>query len=299
MKILDFIKSLLPRLDKSTILEDIRITKTELEKNVYPSYESAAVHFKTNKLTSDISAGLGNVFYRNYDLSKSGKQPNFISEVATRIKAVSENLLLVEEQFEDLVEQDIINTGLTARKAVLIRAADHISFLSNYAIDLLNYVYILESISHGGNSDTLALPPAIVAKINANLSMFAKLLSIYGEDPKTFKERIGSMPDVVVNDKTASALAAVYREDKLDPFSTGLVSNFEGSPIYHIRLMIAQRQMTRYKANKDKKRMLELRLLNLKALLEQKSNPQLEHEIEYIQSRIEKLEYELAKEEDR
>lgn len=300
MKILNYILSLLPRLEKSQMLEDLRITKTEIEKNVVPTYEAAIPHFKTNKFKSQDVTGLAEMFYRNYELAKSNKQANFIVEIASRLKSLLTNIDAVTDQIEDTLDKDVINEGLTARKALLIRAAEQMGAISGYATDLLVFVYYNEALAYGADksNDSIALPKMTEDRVRKNIVQFARMLSVYGRDPKDFAASLANLPDVVLNSKTAVSLTAVYREERLDPFSGTLAAGFTGNPIYHLRLVVAEWQSNRYKNNKDKKRMLELRLLYLKTLVDGTPDAQLEREIQYIQGRIEKIEYMMAKAEE-
>lgn len=295
MRILDFIRSMLPRLRKDQILEDLRITEGELKNSVTPAYDDAEKFFKTAKLKSKDSAEMSTTFYRNYKASRVNKQ-NMVLEIGSRIKNVVANLKFVSEQNEDLLERDVFKDGLTAKKAILVRSAEQLSFVSRYAIDLLNLVYLNETKEMGGAVHDLV--PIQKSKLTGNVGNFAAILSIFGEEPEKFQKQFDTMPDVVINEKTFSSLAAVYTDDNLDPLHIPLVSGFESNPIYHLRLLVAEWQADRYKVYKDKKRMLELRLLNLKMLDEKNPDPKVEQEIEYIQNRIEGLEFKMKKMEE-
>ena len=296
MKIVSFLQSLLPMLKKDSVLEDLRITKAELDKTVIPSYEAAAIHFKVNKIASKDTQTLADTFYRVYDLAKSNKQSSVVAEIFSKLPNLSANIVTITNNCEDILGEDILNDNLSARRAVLVRAAEHVSILVKLLVDFLTVVYYNEAMVYSkANADTIGLSAQTLKRVKEHVPYIARLLSTYGEDNKVFADKYNSVPDVILNIKTAAALQAVYREDKLDPMPSALASNFEGNPIYHIRLVIAEWQANRYKANKDKKKMLELRLLYLQSLAQESPDPQLEREIEYIQNRIDKIEYEMHK----
>lgn len=296
MKIVSFLQSLLPMLKKDSVLEDLRITKAELDKTVMPSYEAAAGHFKVNKIASKDTQALADTFYRIYDLAKSNKQSSVVAEIFSKLPNLSANIVTITNNCEDILGEDILNDNLSAKRAVLVRAAEHVSILVKLLVDFLTVVYYNEAMVYSkANADTIGLSAQTLKRVKEHVPYIARLLSTYGEDNKVFAGKYNSVPDVILNIKTAAALQAVYREDKLDPMPSALASNFEGNPIYHIRLVVAEWQANRYKANKDKKKMLELRLLYLQSLAEESPDPQLEREIEYIQNRIDKLEYEMHK----
>ena len=292
MRLFNFINSLLPRIRKDEVLEDLRITLGELNNNVIPAYADAVQFLKEFKAKSEDNKGLASIFYRNYAL-KASRQQDLITEIDSKLKNVRENLEMVRDMNESLLEEDLFKEGLSAKKAILVRSAEQLSFITRYSVDLLNYFYVNETKE--SSEATTKLLPVQIQRIEANIVNFAHVLSVFGEEPKAFEKFFEAMPDVVVNDKTHAAIAAVYSDDKIDPIGSKIALGFEGNPIYHLRIVIAEWQANRYKVAKDKKQMLELRLLNLKMLQESSQDPRLEKEIEYIQNRIESLEYKMAK----
>lgn len=293
MRLFNFINSLLPRIQKDEVVEDIRVTLGELNNNVMPGYEDAVRFLKDYKIKSKENEGLSTAFFRNYELGKGSRQNSFITEIESKLKNVRENLEAVRDMNETLLEEDILKDGLSVKKAILMRSAEQLSFLTRYAIDLLNYFYVNESKESGSESSKLL--PIQVQRVEGNIANFTHILNVFGNEPKAFNEFFESMPDIIINDKTHAAISAVYANDKIDPIGSKIALGFEGNPIYHLRIAIAEWQANRYKVAKDKKRMLELRLLNLKMLQESSQDPKLEQEIAYIQSRIESLEFKMSK----
>lgn len=298
LNLLGFIKSLVPYLTKNDIIEDVRVTKAELETVTIPAVSQAAEHFKVQKLESPASKALVSMFYRNYTLSNSAGSSNIASEIAGKMKVVLENLMFVETAFEQVLGDDIVTEGLSLKKAILIRAVDQISFISRFTMDFLTVLYAKEAAvtNEGPNSvEAMAVSRPMNERVTDNLPLFARLLSVYGDKKFSLDKRFEYVPDVVLSEKTQSAVIATYGENKLDPYMTPKTSGFFENPIYHLRLGIAEWQANRYKVMKDKKRMLELRVLHLQMLKEKKNDPKVEQEIAYIQSRIEKIEYAMAK----
>jgi len=291
MKILNFIEKLLPRLEKQNILEDLRITLSELDTIVIPSYQAASEYFKSAKLKADANQELSTLFYRNASLIVRNKQPTMVNEAYLFLKNLRENTAYISDQIEALMEMDVIPAGLTAKKALLIRAAEAVSFASRFAPELLSVVYSNEAVENGAEiSESVKVVPAVINNVNKNISKFAGAISDYGVPNDRFTKIISAVPDVVVGGKAGKAVAGLYKEDEVDPFSSNYVAGFTYSPIYHFRLMVAEWQASRYKANKDKKKVLELRLLHLKMQADKKSDARLEQEINYLQGRIDKIE---------
>lgn len=291
MKIMDFVKSLLPSLQKNQITEDLRITLSELEEVVTPSYRFATEYLKTSKLKSDKNKELATQFYRNFDLQGSSKQPSYIGEVNRRIEFIKENVVYLRELVEKDFDELTVSEGMTAKKVVVVRAASALSFISRFSTDLLNYMYVQEAIAVNAELDeSLQLSPAALKHVERNIGNFASVLSDFGIPNKDFSKILLSIPEVVISSKTDQALKGMYSDQQLDPFKSSYIQGFTGNPIYHLRMVIAEWQSNRYKANKDKKKTLELRLLHLKLQNEGKDDPKIEQEINYVQSRVDKIE---------
>jgi hypothetical protein len=295
MKIFDFLSGLLPHLDKIVVTEDLRITIAELDNNVIPTYQAAVDYFKVNKITSATNKELADLFYRNFDLQRGAKQSSFIADINKRIPLVKENADYILASIEELMERDIINEGLTAKKAILVRAAKSMSFISTFSSDLLIYVYNNETLAIDAESaEHIAMIPLYEKQVYSNIANYSRLLSDYGVPNKDFVKLITKVPDVVLNPRTQNSIKGIYKDSEIDPFVNSASANFTGSPIYNLRMMVAEWQSNRYKVNKDKKKMLELRVLHLKILATGKNDPKLEQEINYVQNRIDKINKYLA-----
>ncbi len=294
MFLLDFIKTLIPVLNKSDVLEDIRVTKSEIESTVIPSINQASENVKIIKLKAPKNKELVNVFFRNYSLSNSSK--NILAEIALKLPVVLQNLVEVEKTFDEDTGKDIIVDGVTNKKAIMLRAIEQISFLSRFTMDLLTVLYNNEALDSGIDmEESIEVPKIMNDRVTKNIGLYAILLSIYGDSKFTFDKRTADMPDVVLNETTATSVLSVYGVKNLDPINSPLVMGFDYNPIYHIRLVVAEWQASRYQSMKDKKKMLELRLLHLKLLEDKKSDPKIEKEISYIQSRVDSIEYNMSK----
>lgn len=296
MVLLDFIKTLVPHLSKNDVLEDIRITKNELVSTTIPSLEQGAAHFNTTKMNSDDNKALSLLFFRNYDLAGSKSSSSIIAEINSKIGNMLKNLEFIEKEFDAVVGADIITDGITVKKAILLRGIEQISFISRFTLDFLTVLYMNEAIHADVElEESLKVPTIVIDRVNKNLAMYARLLTIYANKDFIFEKRLANLPDVVLNEATAESVASVYNQDKLDPLNAPVLPGFGFNPIYHLRLIITEWQVSRYNVMKDKKKMLELRLMQLKLLTDKKSDPKLEQEITYIQSRIDKIEYSMSK----
>lgn len=288
MSIFNFVKKLLPRIERSTVAEDLRTTEKESVNIVIPSWDAAAVHFKINKPESDESAELNALFYRHFDLRKAAKSTHFVQDIARRLPTIHENIVYLQSILDSSLEKDIISEGLTVRKAFIIRSASNLSLLTRYLMALLNYLYTVEAKHFDVSLEPgLEISKAEMKYVDQNFARFVRLLSEYSVPSKDFQKMLEVLPEVFLSQATQGAVQGMYKSHDLDPFEQYGVSGFVGNPIYRVRLMIAKWQNDRYESAKAKKQQLELRLLYLQMQVDKAKDPSVVKEIERLQSRIE------------
>lgn len=298
MQILNFIKKLLPRIERSHVAEDLRTTEKELTTIVIPCYQHAVEAFKVIKLESVESKAMSTEFYHNFNLRKAMKSLNFVSDINSRLKNFQANVVQIQSLLDTVLDKDIIREGLTVRSAFVLRAAGNMSFMSRYLLSLLNYIYMAEAAHRNAEVvEALQISKAEQNFVRVNFIRFTKLYSEYAINSEEFGRLLSSVPEVYVNDKTAAAAKALL-EVNSDPLEKTGFSNFVGSPIYKVRLMFAQWQNDRYESAKAKKQQLELRLLYLENQKKQNNDPTIENEISRLQDRIERLDYRINETDD-
>lgn len=295
MGILDFIKKLLPRVNRSDIADDLRTTEKEMTKIVMPSYQQAADAFRTIKLQSDEVASLQAVFSANFKSAHYSSAKNFIIDINLRLKNLLENIVYMSNLLDTVVDKDIITSGLTTRSAFVLRSASNMSFLSRYMLSLMNYIYTVESISRDVEVEpSIEISKAEMKYVENKFHAFVKLFAQYSAEPEDFKKLYDAIPDLIANERTNKMLAAMLESKEADPLAATGYSGFVGSPIYTVRLAFAQWQNSRYESAKAKKQQLEFRLLYLENQAKNRKDPALVNEIQRLQDRIEKLDYQLA-----
>ena len=289
MEILKFIKKLLPRIERSTVSDDLRTTEKELVKIVIPCWASAKEHFKISKPISEEIKHFQALFVRSFDYRRAMKSPSFILDIEVRLKNLHANVVYIQSILDTVVDKDIMTSGMTMRAAYTIRAAANMSMMTRYLSSLLNYLYTVEAMARNNEIyDELKLSQSEMKYVEANFNNFVRLLSSYGMSPEDFSKTVSSMPESHVNARTADFITKIsgFR----DPQEEVGMAGFVGNPIYAGRLMIAQWQNDRYEAAKAKKQQLELRLMYLQMHEKGKGNPAVDKEIMMLQDRIDVLE---------
>ena len=287
MSIFNFVKKLLPRIERSTIAEDLRTTEKECINVVIPSWGASDTYFKMNKIASPEGQEMSALFYRNFDMRKAMKAPNFVSDINRRLSNLHDNITILQEVIDEYLEKDIISDGLTVRSAFVVRSASNMSLVTRYLMALLNYLYTVEAQHYDISLEPgLEICKAEMKYVDENFVRFAKLFSEYARPSDEFRKLMAKVPEIYVNQKAENAVKGFFGKS-IDPFEQYGVSGFIGNPIYRVRLLIAKWQNDRYESAKAKKQQLELRLLYLQMQRDDKKDPVVVNEIKRLQDRIE------------
>ena len=289
MFLYDFIKGLLPKIEKDTVVEDLVATIKDLDNVTIPSLSQASAFFRTYKVKGDETIKLEKAWKDTYK-TKLMRQPTFVGDIHIAMGNLRTNADFILKQVELIASRDMVSQAMTAQKAILVRAAEHMSFCTRFASDALNLIYDSESgkVMDKSSHEELAIPKQSRERIVRQMATFGRLMTIYGVDPSLFSKSYVKVPDLLLSVDTVEIVSQTYNEAEIDPFRGTLQAGFIGSPIYHIRMVIADWQTRRFKAAEDKKKALELRLLHLKNQSEGNSSAALEKEIQYTQDRIDK-----------
>ena len=155
---------------------------------------------------------------------------------------------------------------------------------------LLNYVYIHETAAITKDEFYIKdnMSKGMINYIEDNFPQFCELIGIVGVDEKKINTILEDIPDIAFG-TDPEATVTTLGEKVVNPIGVLNFGPATSNPIYHIRLIYAEYQANRYKENVDLKRVLELRLLNLEKAYSKNPDAKLEKEIQYTQSRVDKL----------
>lgn len=293
MKILNFIKSLIPSFTKNTVEEDIRLTRSEIVEVTQPAYENAVGLFKGWKFKSiDLNIQL-TTFGR---MVKSNGGGNVIITIEKGFENILKNLDIVEEMIKKSYNQEIAGQGLTYLNANLLQFTEAVAFVSKFSRKFLNYVYLCETAEYPDANITVkdSLTPAEILWIQSNFVSFCLAFNIVTDNPAHIKKQIDEIPDIMVTSDNADSLSSTIGDAKLDPFQLRLIPVWM-NPIYHVGMFVAEWQAARYKASKEELRLLQLRKLNMEKLSEGKADAAVQKQIKYMESRIQDMNYSIDK----
>lgn len=288
MNIVEFVKNFVSRISKDDVIDDIDNTIKSLETCVLP----ISANFKQN--TGSFKSKEVKDYLAPFTSTYKGKDKNNIIEVINfTTPLLITNAKYIKSQLEAELEPDVIKEGLTAKKLVLMRAAEHLEFLSRMSLDVLNICCNLEVATINKEVDYEQPHTIINNQVQENLGHYGFLLSSYAVDEAKMKDLIDKTPDTIFNSTNSDLIGSFYGTTEIDPFNVHLMKGFRGNPIYHLRMIYAEFQTRRYKMKKEKKEMLELKILHLKSLNDKNPDPKTEQMINYTQKRINALEREM------
>lgn len=292
--LIDFVKKLNTRIEKNTVLSDLDSILKELQNFGIPMTKDLADQAKLAPFSSDYYNSLASHVYDQVKFPR--KSQSLWLDLNQALLNVQANCAEVKRLAEEFLAEDTLRDAMTARGANLLRMASAMSFVSSYTLDAVDYALKMEAVKLGDSND---IPPAQAKYVEGGVERFARLLADCCLEPKKFNKLFSDIPDVYLSDKNMAAAAAMFKDTQLDPFdSIRGVSNWRGSPIYAIRMMWETWQASRFHAAKDRKKMMELRLIHLQNLQQGGSNPRLEKEIEGLQARINKIDRDIRKVEE-
>jgi hypothetical protein len=183
-----------------------------------------------------------------------------------------------------------------------VNLVDMILFLAVYTPDLVSYTVDILYLDKNVN----LLPEETIENYKGLIKILPVMLNVVaylGSEPKQIVENIGNLPVAKNRSGLMASVITKYFRSELNVknnFTVGLFNrliswgtdvdvkdNFVGNPIYHLRKFLVELELAKLERLKDKKRLLELKLLELKNELNNKPNdPKLQKQIEYYENKI-------------
>ena len=291
MSILKFAASLLPRIGRDRIEEDLGLLITELNTVTIPALKLAQ-----DSLGKGLKSKEGQAIEKQYRAYiRNPEKGGLISSMLVRMEAASKLLGVLQGHVEKGFEKELFIAGLTLRKATALRLIEITGFASLYCLRLMNYLYIMEANTTGAEHYvTDNMSPGEIKRIKNHVFEFATALNAIGQPTDKVQKTLDSIPEVLVGPHAQTALAA-FGAFSTDPFALGSMSGFTYNPIYHIGLIVGEFQSTRAKQARELRSMLELRALYLERQKTNSPDAGLDQEISVVRGRIDRLSESLRK----
>lgn len=281
MNIFDYVKSLLPTIGKSRLEENITMVSREISTISGPCYGLAL------KSLGRLNSPEGKALEKTWGSLSRDLNKGLIKGVSEGLENLQESMDIVQSfvdtNFENVMSSDAIS-ALNTNLIQFISAAD---YLSLFSIKLLNYLYTVETNFQTGEATVeTSLTKSEVDHIVGGMIIFTTAMNSVAKKPEKIKRMLEAVPDVLINAGTQAMAESSLSRAAIDPLNMFSQLGFKGSPIYMVRMVIAEHQVRRYNASRDLKQVLELRKLNLEQQQAKTPSPQIEREIAVLQSRI-------------
>ncbi len=295
MKVLPYIKSLLPSIERSTVVEDIGTTRDTIREAVIPAYEAAEPFFKTWKFKSDEMKGLISTFEGSV---KGAGNDNMIVTISKSMDPILKNLDEIEDLIKRTYNTEVAGAGLTYQKANLLQFVECANFVARFSLKLLNYAYVCETSKfEDGEAIKNSLSKGEIQWIEQNMYNFALCVRICSGNPGQIKKQIADIPDVEIKEDTDATLEETLGVNRLDPLMMGFIP-VRLNPIYHIRMFVANYQNSRYKAAIAERDTVMLRKMNLEMMKDGKADAATQKHINELQERVDNLNYKIKEMEE-
>lgn len=298
MQILKFFKSLLPSFEKSTLMEDLRIARDEIVSSTLPPYETAVAHFDSTAFADAEVKGFDKELLKAVRTRIRG---NSIRVIYEALQLSQDHLTMLESLADDQFSEDIVKQGMSYLKANILQTIQCVAFVSRYSRTLLNWILVCEAYA---NKTPGARPPEKVLKrpelkyLNEHKQAFFHSLGIMLQSTKDLEKTLKAIPNMIIEEENFDVAKRTVGLTKLDPLEFNLLP-MRVNIFYGVGMIVAEWQASRFKAAKEERKLLELRLLQLREEYRESPNAKLQENIEYNQERLDKVKYKLVKLEEK
>lgn len=286
MKVIEFMKSLLPNFERSRIFDDIENIRVQLTGKLKQAYANAVAQLPSkNSFKSDFAKQVSKQFENTVKPRGNTTYLDYTSKVL-QLLAVDTKVFkeLVEKYFERNVSAD----GLSFVSANVLQVINAATFVTEYA--RRNLAATLAYETYAAMADRSGSTPEITKAellwLDKYRRAFFEALMLFEIKPGEMKTKLESVPDMVVAPDDYNQIESVIGgTTAIDPLAVGFIP-LNYNPIYRVRLQIANYQVQQYRAMEAELEAIELRLVALKYAQNGKADPALEQEINDLTARV-------------
>ena len=272
---LDSIKNLIDKKQINMTIGNIHDVLDELK----PVVEQVGTVFNLTDTKDTDLKYITTAFYEGYG-NRSGTRKNLFQDISAGILNAERNLEIIEEYVEKNLSNNSVGASLSLKKSFCIAYINNLEFAVDYIQHLVDF-YIQRM-----TPNSKVLSKAEVEFVEKNIKRFANLFTDLAKPSDKFQKEFDKLADVQVTDANNDILI----HDNVSSFKLNNFMGFRYSPVFFIGKAIADYQVNKYKARKDKIKYLQLRLVYLENENKNTPDAKLEKEIEFLKNRIDKLE---------
>jgi len=282
--IIEYIGGLHHTVKKDSVSKSLDFIMANINNDVIPALEVVIDNGNLSNIeTSSLLTTLGRSSNIKYKDNR---------DILVKIKGGFVNISKSYNTLSDLVEKElndiITDKTITAKDAAILRIINDIGSMNSFILDFVYLILVDEK-----NTD---LPKVKLKQIRDNVSTFASAYRVYGDNfnkllQDTYKISTNTIDINEGKESMISVMLAKSGKIVNLPTASGFITN----PIYHIRLWLVDKEIKKYESLKDKKRLIELKVMELKLEQNNESDPKLVKQIEYYENKLSRVEYEIEK----
>jgi hypothetical protein len=291
---MDFLKKTNDRLelitDRETILEELRNAKILFDIEILPVIDNFIKLANNDKITNKHLKYLNN----RSDLNALNNSSFFrkIKEASLEVIDYSDQLVVLANK---LLPEAIVKDNLSLRQSIII---DEIVKVLDFILNINGFLYTGFSLFGNGDDSPFLkeqsgkktveifkvdLSKGVLKEFDSNLTVVGSLISYFNGRTQKIIKSINTVPDVSV--KKMEENNSIMKSFT-NIFSNFNVDRFIGNPIYHFRIFLADWSDRRFKKRIDRKRLMEMKLEELRMDQQGASDPELTKQIEKLQKKI-------------
>lgn len=282
--------------DLNDLLSLLDSTSSTLKGDVVPSLDILRKVYIENGNTFDLAPKLERINkYSDLDAKTPAAMCKELTDIINDVlKEISELKKLSEDNFDN-----IITKAMNARQAAIVYTISSINSFALYSMDIILYSAeeLIEATVDGYEIDNEIYGKERLRYLNDGILTFSSQIKSF-EDVEDIVKSLSKVATIEVVDDDSISDMLDKRIKKSGSSPKLPKSGFSGSPIYSIRMWLVDKDIEKYKVQKQKKELLELKLLELKSLQGDEHNEKLSKQISFYEDEISKLEYSIATYED-
>lgn len=273
---------------KENVLKTYNSIISIVQEDVLPVLKELTAVERSSRITKSKILDLLKDLVRTKKSGSANNAKDFIKNLNKLFKDVVGSTSDVEELIIKHASATITDRVMSAKDAAIIKLVDDISSMSLYAMDLVTC--ILSDVNE------TSFPKIKFKKLKEDMPGFVELYLHYFDGLDKAIEEISTMDNTTISKKSPIAMLTALFSNSKTKLPVATSKGFINNPFYHIRMWLVDRDMAKLDVLKDKKRLIELRIMELKLELRSSdADPDLEKRIEYFEEKLSSLEYDIQK----
>lgn len=208
------------------------------------------------------------------------------SKLLEMFKEISNN----ESKLKVLVDKlnpNLSAVSITAKDASVVKVVNDLTFLGTYTLDLISMVITDEKDTH--------FPKIKFINFEKELPLYIDCVNKYFYYEKEIIKKLEHVSTTEINVSDSSLTTFLKGIVSKSGLTMLLPNGFTNNPIYHFRMWLMDRDVSKYEYQKEKRKSISLKLNELKYRANGEENESLKKQIAYYEKQLADIEYKIEK----